>query len=340
MGQTLPGAASLNLCQQGPCDAYGDPWSRQCSLLIVEDTDSPRQKNEKWKHERGGLPGLEVPMGLVPLLEPGAPMGPPAEPKYSLGAGVGSYSVFHGHGGSDLDEGSPWRCRDEDIDEEDHHASLKESLAALSLQELMNAFVASMEGGVGLSMLFACIGILVLEVKLHLEPSLALRLKFNGIHRYVRLEDVEDLTVQRAHPGSNSGAWLVDLQLSKDGVCTFVFDSTEDGQREAHYFGGCLRSLVQGAHEKTSYPPPLVTGSGALHTSVRTFKRGDHAGNARSATLASRPALLGVDSPISLHALNVLTAKPQSVDGAFENSLCEGIEDFEAQIVAELSKYD
>lgn len=275
-------------------------------------------------------------MGLAPLLEPGAPLGPPVLPKYAIELSVETYSIFRGDRNG---EGAPWHVG-EDADEESEASVLKESMGSPRLQDVMNAFVASMEGGVGLSMLFDCIGILVLEVKLHLEPSLALCLKFNGIQRYLRLVDVEDLTVQRAHPSSNSGAWLVDLELAKEGACTFVFDGTEDGRCEAHYFGGCLRSLVQSAHEGTPYPPPLALGSGSLHDSVRNVRRSLTLGSTTKVDPASSFAFRIDPSNSSLHALNVLTVKPQLVDSAVDGLLCQGIEDFEAEIVAELSKYD
>jgi len=251
---------------------------------------------DAWDSQRAALPGLEVPLALASLLEPGAPLGPPPPP-------------------ADDEDGA---AAQQELDGEarpQKRPQQEEEGPATSggLQELMNVFLASMKEGVGLSMLFDCLGILVLEVRLLAAPTESLQLIFNGVRRCIPLCDVQEVRVQRAYQGgasgSGGGAWLVDLELVKEGACTFVFNGNEEGQRESHYFGGCLRTLVHGVRMRASEGAYLRPGSSGQR---------------------ARRELGGMQAPIMMQVNSKLTGDASST----------GVENLEAEIAAELAKYD
>jgi len=310
MGQSLQLNTGIRPCREA-CGAA----KPICSHVYIDDEREPRNYPVGWDLQRGALPGLEVPVALASLLEPGAPLGPPVREGATAMHQAGSIPNEKDEG----DAGHLWHVPEEVAVAASprHLLASEEGSASRGLQEeLMNVFLASMKEGVGLSMLFDCLGILVLEVRLLAAPSESLQLIFNGVRRCIPLCDVQEVHVQRAGRGSDSGAWLVDLELIKEGVCTFVFNGSEEGQRESHYFGGCLRALVYGARNRASEvaraaakPPGLRPGS-----SVRSFRR----------------ELDGMQVSNAMQVKSKLTGDISST----------GVENLEAEIAAELAKYD
>mmetsp|Transcript_120203 Transcript_120203/g.347371 ORF Transcript_120203/g.347371 Transcript_120203/m.347371 type:complete len:252 (-) Transcript_120203:71-826(-) len=108
---------------------------------------------------------------------------------------------------------------------------------------VLRAFVQQMQAGVGLSLLLDGVGVLLVEAKLKVGSDPALVLCFNSMKRYVPLDDVEDIVVERAH--ADSGAWLVRMVLDATPMWTFLFDGTKEGRQAAVQLGYGLRLLVE-----------------------------------------------------------------------------------------------
>mmetsp|Transcript_61066 Transcript_61066/g.171122 ORF Transcript_61066/g.171122 Transcript_61066/m.171122 type:complete len:367 (-) Transcript_61066:114-1214(-) len=117
-------------------------------------------------------------------------------------------------------------------------------------QELLTSFVSALRSGVGLSFALDNVGVLIAEARLkwgRVCPC-ALVLRVSGVECSIPLRNL-DVTFERPiREDGPCGAWLVRLgsSLGQDG-CTFVFDGTLDGQREAQYLCMCLRVLAERA---------------------------------------------------------------------------------------------
>lgn len=169
-------------------------------------------------------PPLEVPPRFFSTVEPGAPLGAPK---------AGSPSVVTVLSPADLAAGGAAA-----------QTGLKHNR---SVQQLLQAFIKAVGDGVGVSLALEGVGVLVVEARLNLRPLPMLQLRFNCVERVVPLGRVQDVRVERASPEGSGGAWLVRLCLDDDQAFDFVFDGTLEGEREAHYMGGCLRLLVEDA---------------------------------------------------------------------------------------------
>uniref|UniRef100_A0A7S2HBK5 Uncharacterized protein n=1 Tax=Zooxanthella nutricula TaxID=1333877 RepID=A0A7S2HBK5_9DINO len=117
----------------------------------------------------------------------------------------------------------------------------RDGLAVVALQ----AFKAAMKDGVGLSLLFHGVGVLLVEAHLALAGEPGLVLHFNQVRRLVHLATVDSIVVERAH--QDTGAWLMRIVVCGEGAWTFLFDGTADGQKEAYYLRGCLPQLAEDA---------------------------------------------------------------------------------------------
>jgi len=76
---------------------------------------------------------------------------------------------------------------------------------------------------------------------------MTLRLVFNSVRKLVPLKLVRNVSIGEVEERSLGRMWHVQLEIEGDRFCTFVFDATEQGAREASYFGGCLHLLTEAA---------------------------------------------------------------------------------------------
>jgi len=204
----------------------GDQDSPICSGIASTCADYDNLGGPGFDAPGSVPPPLEVPARLMSAVEPGAPLGPPRA-------------------------GSPITV----VESADAAAGGAAALQGLrenrSVQQLLQAFTKAVGDGVGVSLALEGIGVLVVEARLVLRPLLVLQLRFNCVERVVPLSQVEDVRVERACSGGSSGAWLVHLGLDDDQAFDFVFDGTQQGEREAHYMGGCLRLLSEDARAQS-----------------------------------------------------------------------------------------
>jgi len=209
-------------------------------------------------------PPLEVPARLCSAVEPGAPLGPP---KAILGSSAASSAV------ADLAAGG---------------AAVQKCLKQnRSVQQLLQAFIKAVGSGVGVSLALEGVGVLVVEARLKLHPSPVLELRFNCVERLLPLSHVEDVRIERASHSASGGAWLVRLCLFDDQAFDFVFDGTQDGQREAYYMGGCLRLLVEDA--KLQGVEAELQAEGRRGILARNSARVIRASSGLAAPLCSKP---------------------------------------------------
>lgn len=106
---------------------------------------------------------------------------------------------------------------------------------------LLREFAKMLQAGVGLRL--AVEGCGELAMKVSIDPSLAtLMLTFNRVSKAVPLAQVRQVLVERLAERVH-----VRVELEEDRYCIFVFNSTDDGQQEAHFFSSCVRVLAEAA---------------------------------------------------------------------------------------------
>lgn len=268
MGQVETSCAS---CSQQTDDVLNvASWEECVSVAVAGDKEAPLCHSisacDRYAgsdgfvddDEASGMPGidycdrclpppLEVPAGLGSAFDPGALLGPPLLHQAIPSSSSSSGTLLDGSGSD--------------------KSGLRQNQ---SVQQLLKAFVDAIRGGVGISLVLEGVGIIVVEARLNQQPTLSLQLRFNCIERVLPLHNIQDVTIERACPNATSSAWLVRLCLVDEQAFDFVFDGTQDGSREAHYMGSCLRLLVDDAKSMA----PEVGGGQAMfsRSSVRVVR--------------------------------------------------------------------
>lgn len=153
----------------------------------------------------------------------------------------------------------------------------------------------------GVALKLAVEGCGALAVTASLDPDASvLVLVFNSVRKTVALSSVRQVFVERAaagggtvdgHQAAAHGALQVRLELEGDQFCTFLFGSSDEGRREAAYFGLCVRAITEAARFEAVKADLLALGAGTQNDIHRAPFSARSAGSSRA-----RPELDGLST--------------------------------------------